>query len=208
MNTIKDTDGNEYADKVRYRNSRPRLRYPNREYENRLGATRLEENMTLKEVAEIAGVTYTTISKLQSGMTSIMRSGRIKPWVQKICDHFKTTPAYMFPREICDIKRGELTDDQKNDILIGTYTKINAAGSETRYITNRIKSNMLKLLATLTVREERIIICRFYMGLTLQETADHPLLFSYKSKQKERIRQIEGRALRKLRHPSRSRFLK
>jgi RNA polymerase primary sigma factor len=63
-----------------------------------------------------------------------------------------------------------------------------------------------KVLATLTPREEKVLRMRFGIG----EKADHTLeeVGQDFSVTRERIRQIEAKALRKLRHPTRSRFLK
>jgi len=64
-----------------------------------------------------------------------------------------------------------------------------------------------EVLATLTPREEKVIKLRFGLGTTgsehtLEEVGQHFAVT------RERIRQIEAKALRKLRHPSRSRKLK
>ncbi len=64
-----------------------------------------------------------------------------------------------------------------------------------------------EVLATLTPREEKVIKMRFGLGTTgsehtLEEVGQHFAVT------RERIRQIEAKALRKLRHPSRSRKLK
>jgi RNA polymerase primary sigma factor len=72
--------------------------------------------------------------------------------------------------------------------------------SNLREITNEV-------LATLTPREEKVIKMRFGLGAngsehTLEEVGQHFAVT------RERIRQIEAKALRKLRHPSRSRKLK
>ncbi len=63
-----------------------------------------------------------------------------------------------------------------------------------------------KVLATLTPREEKVLRMRFGIG----EKADHTLEEVGKdfTVTRERIRQIEAKALRKLRHPTRSRKLK
>jgi RNA polymerase primary sigma factor len=63
-----------------------------------------------------------------------------------------------------------------------------------------------KALATLTPREEKVLRMRFGIG----EKADHTLEEVGKdfAVTRERIRQIEAKALRKLRHPTRSRKLK
>jgi RNA polymerase primary sigma factor len=63
-----------------------------------------------------------------------------------------------------------------------------------------------KVLATLTPREEKVLRMRFGVG----EKADHTLeeVGQAFAVTRERIRQIEAKALRKLRHPTRSRNLK
>jgi RNA polymerase primary sigma factor len=69
-----------------------------------------------------------------------------------------------------------------------------------------LKEQMAHMLRTLTPREERIIKLRF----GLDDGSEHTLeeVGQVFSVTRERIRQIEAKALRKLRHPSRSgRFL-
>jgi RNA polymerase primary sigma factor len=63
-----------------------------------------------------------------------------------------------------------------------------------------------RVLATLTPREEKVLRMRFGIG----EASDHTLeeVGQDFSVTRERIRQIEAKALRKLRHPSRSKRLK
>ena len=73
-----------------------------------------------------------------------------------------------------------------------------------------IRSNLgestTKILATLTPREERVLRMRFGIGMNTDHTLEEVgLQFSVT---RERIRQIEAKALRKLKHPSRSRKLK
>ena len=73
-----------------------------------------------------------------------------------------------------------------------------------------IRSNLgestTKILATLTPREERVLRMRFGIGMNTDHTLEEVgLQFSVT---RERIRQIEAKALRKLKHPSRSKHLK
>ena len=69
-----------------------------------------------------------------------------------------------------------------------------------------LKDEIAEVLETLTEREEKVIRLRFGLedgkSRTLEEVGQ---LFGVT---RERIRQIEAKALRKLRHPSRSRKLK
>ena len=73
-----------------------------------------------------------------------------------------------------------------------------------------IKSNLgeatTKILSTLTPREERVLRMRFGVGMNTDHTLEEVgLQFSVT---RERIRQIEAKALRKLKHPSRPKQLK
>ena len=73
-----------------------------------------------------------------------------------------------------------------------------------------IKSNLgeatTKILSTLTPREERVLRMRFGVGMNTDHTLEEVgLQFSVT---RERIRQIEAKALRKLKHPTRARKLK
>jgi RNA polymerase primary sigma factor len=58
------------------------------------------------------------------------------------------------------------------------------------------------VLFTLTEKQRIVIIARFWGDKTLEEIGDELGVT------KERIRQIESRAIRRLRHPSRSKFLR
>ena len=73
-------------------------------------------------------------------------------------------------------------------------------------INNNLSEQMRKVLKTLTWREEKVLRMRFGIG----EKSDHTLEEVGQGFEvtRERIRQIEAKALRKLRHPSRSKQLK
>lgn len=66
--------------------------------------------------------------------------------------------------------------------------------------------HILKILKTLTPREEKVIKMRFGIGVDRDHTLDE--IGQYFSITRERVRQIEMKALRKLKHPTRLRALK
>ena len=73
-------------------------------------------------------------------------------------------------------------------------------------IRTNLKEQTLKVLQTLTPREERVLRKRFGIGVDMAHTLEevgHDFDVT-----RERVRQIEAKALRKLRHPSRSRMLR
>ncbi len=73
-------------------------------------------------------------------------------------------------------------------------------------IMSNLGESTTKILATLTPREERVLRMRFGIGMNTDHTLEEVgLQFSVT---RERIRQIEAKALRKLKHPSRSKHLK
>jgi len=93
-----------------------------------------------------------------------------------------------------DARLGDLIED-KNAIL-----PIDAA------IQSNLREATTRVLASVTPREERVLRMRFGIGMNKDHTLEEVgLQFSVT---RERIRQIEAKALRKLKHPSRSRILR
>ena len=98
---------------------------------------------------------------------------------------------------------GEEEDSHLGD-FIEDKTILNPADA---VITSNLREITEEVLKSLTPREEKVIKMRFGLGPngsehTLEEVGQHFAVT------RERIRQIEAKALRKLRHPSRSRKLK
>ena len=93
-----------------------------------------------------------------------------------------------------DSHLGDLIED-KNAIL-----PIDAA------IQSNLRETTTRVLASLTPREERIVRMRFGLGMNSDHTLEE--VGQQFSVTRERIRQIEAKALRKLKHPSRSRELR
>ena len=92
-----------------------------------------------------------------------------------------------------DSNLGDFIEDKNATIPIDA-----AAHENLREITTRV-------LATLTAREERVLRMRFGIGMNSDHTLEE--VGKQFSVTRERIRQIEAKALRKLKHPSRSRRL-
>jgi RNA polymerase primary sigma factor len=97
---------------------------------------------------------------------------------------------------------GEEEDSHLGDFIPDT----NVVSPSEAVISLNLKEQTDNVLKTLTPREERVIKMRFGVG----EGSEHTLEEVGQSfaVTRERIRQIEAKALRKLRHPSRSRRLK
>ena len=97
---------------------------------------------------------------------------------------------------------GEEEDNHIGDFL---EDKSNHSPAES-VIGSSLEDQTFRALATLTPREEKVLRMRFGIG----ERSDHTLeeVGQNFDVTRERIRQIEAKALRKLRHPSRSKKLK
>ncbi|HZY42389.1 MAG TPA: RNA polymerase sigma factor RpoD, partial [Anaerolineae bacterium] len=73
-------------------------------------------------------------------------------------------------------------------------------------IQSNLRETTTRVLASLTPREERVLRMRFGIGMNTDHTLEE--VGQQFSVTRERIRQIEAKALRKLKHPSRSRKLR
>ncbi|TCM16029.1 RNA polymerase RpoD-like sigma 70 subunit [Novosphingobium sp. PhB165] len=73
-------------------------------------------------------------------------------------------------------------------------------------IESNLKEMITRTLASLTPREERVLRMRFGIGMNTDHTLEE--VGQQFSVTRERIRQIEAKALRKLKHPSRSRIMR
>ena len=109
------------------------------------------------------------------------------------------------PCSICLLYTSDAADEE--DSSLGDFIEDTKALAP---LEQAIKSNLseatTKILSTLTPREERVLRMRFGVGMNTDHTLEEVgLQFSVT---RERIRQIEAKALRKLKHPSRSKQLK
>ena len=96
---------------------------------------------------------------------------------------------------------------EEEDSHLGDFIEDKSVSSPVEVvISNNLEDSTRRVLKTLTPREEKVLRMRFGIG----ETSDHTLeeVGQDFSVTRERIRQIEAKALRKLRHPSRSKRLK
>jgi len=97
---------------------------------------------------------------------------------------------------------GDEEDSHLGDFIEDTNTiqPIDAA------IQSDLRETTTRVLASLTPREERILRMRFGIGMNKDHTLEE--VGQQFAVTRERIRQIEAKALRKLKHPSRSRILR
>ena len=93
-----------------------------------------------------------------------------------------------------DSNLGDFIDDQNAVIPLDAAIQEN------------LREQTTQILSSLTPREERVLRMRFGIGMNTDHTLEE--VGQQFSVTRERIRQIEAKALRKLKHPSRSRKLK
>jgi len=95
---------------------------------------------------------------------------------------------------------------EEEDSHLGDFIEDRGVVSPAEAVINiNLKEQTESVLKTLTPREEQVIKMRFGLGDGSEHTLEE--VDQRFSVTRERIRQIEAKALRKLRHPSRSRML-
>lgn len=151
----------------------------------------------------------TLITKIKKSSIILMQELGRAPTVDEIAEDLDISPKKV--REALDhsqtISSLDVTVDSNSETTLEDLIEdIEAISPEQFCINNDNKNVILAVLETLTAREKEIIIMRFGLEsgepMTLSDVGAHYGLT------KERIRQIENKALRKLRHPARSAILK
>jgi len=132
-----------------------------------------------------------------------------EPSEQEIADAMKLPIEKV--REILKVSADPISLDtpigEEDDSHLGDFIKDDSImGPEEAASYAVLQDQIAKLLETLTDREQRVLILRF--GLQDGRTRTLEEVGKEFNVTRERIRQIEAKALRKLRHPSRARMLK
>jgi len=96
--------------------------------------------------------------------------------------------------------------DEEDSNLGDFIPDVNATQPIDAAIQSNLRETTTRVLASLTPREERVLRMRFGIGMNTDHTLEE--VGQQFSVTRERIRQIEAKALRKLKHPSRSRKLR
>jgi RNA polymerase primary sigma factor len=150
-----------------------------------------------------------TINKLMRTSRALVQEYGREPTADEIAKHMEIPVSKV--RKVLKVVQEPISLDtpigEDEDSRLGDFIEDRKIVSPAEAVINRnLKEQTETLLKTLTPREEKVIKMRF--GLvdgnehTLEEVGQ---MFAVT---RERIRQIEAKALRKLRHPSRSRKLK
>jgi RNA polymerase primary sigma factor len=152
----------------------------------------------IEAISKVTKTSRLMLQELGRDPTPDEIAGRLDMPIDKVQAVMK---ASMEPVSI-DRPLGEDEDSTLSDFIPDD----NAPSPAREAVQSMLKVQMTKVLSTLTRREEKVIRLRFGLGdgtpRTLEEVGT---IFKVT---RERVRQIEAKALRKLRHPSRSRKLK
>jgi RNA polymerase sigma factor (sigma-70 family) len=155
------------------------------------------------ELAKLSGINPTIIGTL-IGLKKRPVSAHTGEWLD--CAFALSSTLQTEPEELWTEKqRGMALDRNSREISMSEDAVAQlASGQGTEQMVQKVLTSerVAKTLQTLTPRQQDIIHRRFFDGQTLEEIAIEM------GHTRETIRQIEVRALRKLRHPSRSKLLK
>jgi len=150
-----------------------------------------------------------TINKLIRVSRQLLQALGREPTAEEIAEEMEMTPERV--REILKIAQEPVSLEtpigEEEDSHLGDFIEDQDAPAPAEAASFRLlKEQLEEVLNTLTTREEKVLRLRFGLddgrARTLEEVGQ---IFNVT---RERIRQIEAKALRKLRHPSRSKKLK
>ncbi|MBN8554164.1 MAG: RNA polymerase sigma factor RpoD [Deltaproteobacteria bacterium] len=150
-----------------------------------------------------------TINKLIRTSRHLVQELGREPTPEEIAEKMEMPLAKV--RKVLKIAKEPISLDtpigEEEDSHLGDFIEDGNAVSPTEAVVNyNLSAQTRKVLATLAPREEKVLRMRFGIG----EKSDHTLEEVGQDFEvtRERIRQIEAKALRKLRHPSRAKKLK
>jgi len=150
-----------------------------------------------------------TLNKVIRTSRQLMQELGREPTPEEIAEQMDMGPEKV--EKILKLNRGPISLQtpvgDEEDSQLGDFIEDTTAVSPSDAVINRsLKDQTRKVLATLTPRQERVLRMRF----GIDENADHTLeeVGQDFGVTRERIRQVEAKALRKLRHPSRAKRLR
>lgn len=176
-------------------------------------------NLDQKQMAIKCGISYTMFNNILN-----FRYKRKDPlhsgYVENIANTIGCTVEDLYPPELTQKVRLKLAKgvvvERNVEILSIERSKLPELEAGDQYIpgeqdneinTDELKHHLNSALYTLTPREKKILEMRFGLnGLQEEKTTREVAAYYYITPQ--RVRQITAKALRKLRHPSRSKYLK
>ena len=150
-----------------------------------------------------------TISKLVRVSRQILNENGVEPQPEELASRLgmpleKVRKVLKIAKEPISLETpvGDEDDSHLGDFIEDKAIKLPLDAA----IQNNLREATTSVLSTLTPREERVLRMRFGIGMNTDHTLEE--VGQQFSVTRERIRQIEAKGLRKLKHPSRSRKLR
>lgn len=177
-----------------------------------LARARESLGLTIKKAAEIIGIGYHTLCAIEN--LKCYPSEKIQ---QKVCDFYRNNGYFMlrediFPEQLSNVRARKMIAEKeipKENLVSLSYVNkklLPVYDSKEELDSKLLGEEIKKSVETLTKREAKVIKLRFGLDdrepLTLEEVGKIVGI------NRERVRQIEARALRNLRHPTRSKILR
>ena len=166
------------------------------------------EGMGYKSVAEFSrnqGLNGVKVREIFNGkIPPLDREGNPKELTKEILEILNLTIEKAFTeKQLKGFKKHTFEVKIEEEKLLQIISP--AKNQEIKVIEQEVKSKLSEILSTLTPREEKILRMRFGIGMNTDHTLEEVGRKFFVTR--DRIRQIEARALRKLKHPSRSKQL-
>lgn len=186
---------------------------------NLLKERRLKLGFTTVEMAEVIGVAYEVYIRYENMLASPLGHGRgrprgacnllWKPSAHKIAEYHRCLPEDLWPQALLAITQPEVaTKVNAEDVAMVAQLAASVEPlplPEIALDQRRCAEAVAAVLDGLTKREQVVLRRRF--GLDGEEPETMAIIGDELGVLKERVRQIEAKALRKLRHPSRTALL-
>lgn len=147
------------------------------------------------------GVSYVKLLALSNlKLSPIDKDGNIIPEVYKLCEYTNKTPLDLFsPDQVAPLETNTAEVDMTAEEVETLMLPASGGTDPSRLLENAQSLRALQtVMETLTPRETKVLNLRFGIGCDEHTYEDAGKVFGVS---KERVRQIEAKAIRKLRHP-------
>jgi RNA polymerase primary sigma factor len=166
---------------------------------------------SVAKFAEAIGMNRSVIDRIvRMRSAALDEEGYYRPEALKIAEFLNCTPHDIYPpaqmRQVLTVNTAQVTANANEMDSLTSSLRTLAFSPEQKMILDEAKQALKQLMLTLTPREHRILDLRF--GLTNGEEKTLEDIGSMFGLSRDRIRQIEQKALRKLKHPANSRELR
>lgn len=162
-------------------------------YNHKLRQARINSGYSLREFSEIIGVSYMTYNSYET-----MRKYPCYENIMKICEILNISPEETFPNFIKKINKKILKNYEIKRQVYYSEDGINHIEDETENLSIALN----KAMDSLDDKEKKVLQMRFLNNKKLDEVGAELKI------SRTRVQQIESKALRKLRHPTRAIELK